>query len=57
MEGASAGPMLLVPETGPLPAGISSYLQSQSTTLTSGIIFGGGAAVSDTVVGELIAVS
>jgi putative cell wall-binding protein len=57
MEGASAGPMLLVPESGALPAAITSYLQSQSTTLTSGVIFGGSSAVSDTVVGELIAVS
>ncbi len=55
MEGASAGPMLLVPENGALPSAIISYLQSQSTTLTSGVIFGGGAAVSDAIVGELIA--
>jgi putative cell wall-binding protein len=55
MEGTSAGPMLLVPETGALPGAITSYLQSQSATLTSGVVFGGSAAVSDAVVGELIA--
>jgi putative cell wall-binding protein len=53
MEGANAGPMLLVPKTGALPSAITSYLQSQATTLTSALIFGGSAAVSDAVVGEL----
>ena len=39
--------MLLVPETGALPVAITSYLQSQSATVTGGVIFGGTAAVSD----------
>jgi putative cell wall-binding protein len=57
MEGTTAGPMLLVPATGSLPAAISSYLQAQSSTMTSGLIFGGSSAVSDAVAGELIAAS
>lgn len=55
MEGANAGPMLLVANSGALPGAIISYLQS--TTPTSGLVFGGSAAVSDTVVAEVIAAS
>jgi hypothetical protein len=47
--------MLLVPQTGALPASIASYLQSQSGTLTSGVVFGGTAAISDAVASELAA--
>jgi hypothetical protein len=57
LEGAAAGvgPMLLVPPSGALPTGIATYLHSQAGTLTSGVVFGGSAAVSDLVLGELIA--
>jgi ell wall binding domain 2 (CWB2)/Carboxypeptidase regulatory-like domain len=58
LEGVATtpGPMLLVPQAGALPASIANYLQSQSATLTSGVIFGGAAAINDSVVGELAAV-
>ena len=58
LEGVATapGPMLLVPPNGALPASIASYLQTQSGTLTSGVVFGGTAAISDSVVSELVAV-
>jgi putative cell wall-binding protein len=58
LEGTAtgAGPMLLVPATGALPAAIAQYLHLQASTLTSGVIFGGPAAVSGSVMSELAAV-
>ena len=58
LEGTAtgAGPMLLVPPTGALPAAIAEYLHLQASTLTSGVVFGGPAAVSEAVLSELAAV-
>jgi hypothetical protein len=55
LEGAAtgAGPMLLVPATGALPSAIATYLHLRANTLTSGVIFGGTTAVSDSVFSEL----
>ena len=57
LEGTAtgAGPMLLVPPTGALPAAIAPYLHLQTNSLTSGVIFGGPAAVSGSVMSELAA--
>jgi hypothetical protein len=48
-----AGPMLLVPPSGPLPASIVSYLSDAASTLTEGYLFGGPLAVGDDVLSEL----
>jgi putative cell wall-binding protein len=50
---AGPGPMLLVPQAGALPVAIANYLHMETSTLTSGIIFGGTTAVSDSVASEL----
>jgi hypothetical protein len=48
-----AGPMLLVPPSGPLPASIASYLSDAASTLTQGYLFGGPLAVGNDVLSEL----
>jgi hypothetical protein len=57
LEGTATapGPMLLVQASGALPFAIAKYLQSVSSTVTTGVIFGGPAAVSDAVIAELTA--
>ncbi|MGH9071517.1 MAG: cell wall-binding repeat-containing protein [Acidimicrobiales bacterium] len=51
---AGGGPMILVPSSGALPAPVSAYLLSSS--VVSGLVYGGTAAVSSEVVGRLGAV-
>jgi hypothetical protein len=50
---ATAGPMLLVQPSGPLPPSIASYLSHAASTLTQGYLFGGPLAVGDDVLAEL----
>ncbi len=50
---ATAGPVLLVQPSGPLPASIASYLSGAASTLTQGYLFGGSLAVGAEVLSEL----
>jgi ell wall binding domain 2 (CWB2)/Carboxypeptidase regulatory-like domain len=52
-EPSNVGPMLLVPSSGQLPAAISNYLQSQTATLTHGVVFGGTQAVGNDVLNAM----
>jgi hypothetical protein len=49
----SLGPVLLVEPTGSLPPSIDSYLVAAAPRLTQGYLFGGPAAVDDSVLSEL----
>ena len=49
----TAGPVLLVQPSGPLPASIASYLSGAVSTLTQGYLFGGPLAVGNDVLSEL----
>jgi SpoIID/LytB domain protein len=51
--GAQGGPMLLVPESGPLPQSVASYLGAVGSDVTRDVVFGGVAAVSDQVATEV----
>jgi hypothetical protein len=50
---ATAGPVLLVQPSGPLPTSIASYLSGAVSTLTQGYLFGGPLAVGNDVLSEL----
>jgi len=47
------GPLLLVPPDGALPAGVASYLAALPTSITTGLLYGGTAAVGDDVASEI----
>jgi putative cell wall-binding protein len=49
----TAGPMLLVEPSGPLPTSVAMYLSGASSSLTHGYLFGGPLAVGDDVLSEL----
>jgi hypothetical protein len=49
----TAGPMLLVEPSGPLPPTVDAYLSGVLPTLTHGYLFGGSFAVGDDVLAEL----
>jgi hypothetical protein len=49
----TAGPMLLVEPSGPLPPTIDAYLIGVLSTVTQGFLFGGSLAVGDDVLAEL----
>jgi hypothetical protein len=50
--GAQGGPLLLVPQSGPLPSSLTTYL-SETSTIATGLLYGGTAAVGDDVQAEL----
>lgn len=51
--GAGGQPLILVPPTGELPSSLVAYLTTNASTLTSGAVFGGVAAVDNVVASEL----
>jgi Protein of unknown function (DUF4232)/ell wall binding domain 2 (CWB2) len=51
--GSHGGPLLLVPPTGPLPSSVGSYLGALPATTTTGLLYGGLAAVGDDVNAEI----
>jgi hypothetical protein len=51
--GGHGGPLLLVPPTGPLPSSVGSYLGALPATTTTGLLYGGLAAVGDDVNAEI----
>jgi hypothetical protein len=52
-EPGTAGPMVLVAPSGPLPTAIDTYLSGVAPTLTQGFLFGGALAVGDDVLAQL----
>jgi hypothetical protein len=50
--GAQGGPLLLVPSSGALPSSLVGYLAS-TTSITTGDVYGGNAALDDDVVKEI----
>jgi hypothetical protein len=50
---ATAGPVLLVQPSGPLPPSIASYMSGATSTLIQGYLFGGPVAVGTDVLSEL----
>ena len=55
LAGRQSEPMLLVPSSGALPSTIHAYLSTHAADIGSVEVFGGTAAVSDTVVNEVAA--
>ena len=53
IAGASGAPLLLVAPTDPLPEPASAYLSTRGSAVSTVQVFGGTAAVSDTVVSEV----
>ncbi|HZQ57984.1 MAG TPA: cell wall-binding repeat-containing protein [Acidimicrobiales bacterium] len=51
--GAKGGPLLLVPPSGPLSTAVTSYLQSQVSTVKTVVLFGGTSAVGPDVAAEI----
>lgn len=51
--GLRNGPLVLVPASGTIPASVGSYLSEHSSTITSGVVFGGTAAVGADVYAQV----
>jgi hypothetical protein len=51
--GSHGGPLILVPPTGPLPSSVGSYLAALTAVTTTGLLYGGTAAVGDDVNAEI----
>ena len=53
IAGATGDPLLLVAPTDPLPEPTSAYLSTRGSAVSTAQVFGGTAAISDTVVSQV----